>query len=1070
MRSTSKAAGMTTTCLAQFAYNGDWESLRAKLAERDVDVDSSTWDGKSTLYWAAFHGELRIMEMLLPLVDINRQDLDESQTALHAAAMTNHKDCVKLLLDYGASKDVTDASGRTALHYAASRNHEEVVALLLEYDARTDVPDMIGDLPLDVAVGSAKAWLEEVTVRRTESTASSSSYLKMQSSGAVLNAPEDDKLPHLSFVRHGQIKETQSWLDTQPDDIDKFDVDGRSALMYAVQTRNVKLVQVLLTYGPNVDATDITGKTALMLAVDMGDHVLASLLLHEFADIDVEDYEGNTALTLVSDVIMNNQDMDVDDWITCKSLLKKENIFRATSPEYRQRFQAKIEAHIRKAPGFHDALFRRAVNLHPEFGAMFLDECLVVERHSLSFHHLNQLYGTNARSSALYHLLHPQNPDMQHRINKSILSHLAMRRVLELKWELFGQRFYVEQLLLYLLLVTSMSLSVLTNGMTDKQGHGDMPELLLTLWVVVVSFVTAGSIVVHFLHPEWLWSFARGLHDWRWTSFDPTLVIPNLDQLKYRARRYLLLLSLVATSLLALALHACLTRVLRMPNACDDTFYVLNSLVLWVTAAYFLRLEMKELLGASGSIRQGLASLYGPRRARQHKQFKTGAKEYFGSATNVWQLVLYLLVLLVYVPCSVASNSKMQPWNQDGRLDSLPRFVLVLGTFIALSLWLLCVQFLEIHPTSGFLLPMLPSLLADVSNFALLYAAVQGGFTTIFYVLERGADQQISKFWAVFTRTYFVMFGQMLDDKEKRVPEKSALSDTAIETYYTVLTMVHAAVVVVLLLNLLMAMMNTTLGRGLERAKAEALASYAQCILRMEMSMGGTAAETTMYLRRPHEGDKWLNPAFDAAKHTAEFATTEEDLETLRALDESAKEWHVGMESLRRGTLDQWHQLRRRMAERCGDDAAVADAMAVALDKRESVVRGHFSKACAATRPTKMTVETRFVDVQTQVLHALEKLAKVDGLPHDLVEITKGKIAREFERQISKTREVMSEPEDVSAGEMWKWTRKQWERQEKQMKEMQQEMQALREQLAKTNRAAGILHSSLSMVESAKGV
>ncbi|KAG9413452.1 hypothetical protein AC1031_012670 [Aphanomyces cochlioides] len=141
------------------------------------------------------------------------------------------------------------------------------------------------------------------------------------------------------------------------------------------------------------------------------------------------------------------------------------------------------------------------------------------------------------------------------------------------------------------------------------------------------------------------------------------------------------------------------------------------------------------------------------------------------------------------------------------------------------------------------------------------------------------------------------MFGSSLHFQGK------ASESEVLDTYRTVLTMVHAAVVVVLLLDLLIAMMNTTLGQGLERAKTEAIASYAQCILRMEVS---TRKHSTMKL------GSVINPAFHETRNKADFAKTEEDDEILRSLEESSKEWLVGMEFLRRDTMNHLTQLRQR--------------------------------------------------------------------------------------------------------------------------------------------------------------
>ena len=54
----------------------------------------------------------------------------EKGTALHAAARLGHVECVALLLEAGARKDVVDFQGKTALEVAASNGHSDIVELM----------------------------------------------------------------------------------------------------------------------------------------------------------------------------------------------------------------------------------------------------------------------------------------------------------------------------------------------------------------------------------------------------------------------------------------------------------------------------------------------------------------------------------------------------------------------------------------------------------------------------------------------------------------------------------------------------------------------------------------------------------------------------------------------------------------------------------------------------------------------------------------------------------------------------------------------------------------------------
>ncbi|CAK4621694.1 unnamed protein product, partial [Aphanomyces euteiches] len=869
---------MTETSLAKCAHDGDWHAVQSLLCQLDAaDVSKSVWQGKSALHWAAYHGELQIVETLLTRLDVNHQDITH-QTALHTATAANKLACVELLLDRGADMDIPDANGLTALHVAESKNHKAICGLLLHHRAPTDLFNKVrrrsnlvfernfqrGVAAFDIATNASKGWLEK------SNESKDTCYIKLDST--PIDEALDEERPQLSFIRKGDIDQLQEWLNGSPQEIDQLDEKGKTALIHAVVTKQDKLVELILQHEPNVEAIDKTGKTALMYAADSGNHRVVTMLLEQFADIDMEDFEGNTALMIVSDVIKNNADMDVAPWNMCKSLLKKESVYRSSSTEYRQRFQANVENHIRKNGTFNASLFRRAINLHPEMGVLFFNECLVIERHTIGFQNLDAVYGSDVIQSALYHALNPQNIEMQARINKSILSHLVMRRILELKRELFGQRIYLEQFFLYVLLATSMTISTMSIfGTSDSGKTKGLGKLLLVNWVLALATAVSGCIMIQFLRPAWLWSIARYCFDGKWSAYDPTVSLPEVY--KSRARQCIFLSAVGLMVVLSVAVYTLLYCVgvdlapSFGPNLLGPQFGV------------------KEFMGGAGSVRQAWRTLWGPQRARDRNQIVLGFKNYFGSIVNIWQLSVYLIILVVYTPCCIL--------YMRNHMHDVYMAVLLVGTLITLSLWLLLVQFLEIHPTAGFLLPMLPSLLTDVSNFALLYAAVQWGFSVAFYVLQSSDNKT---FRTIFTEVYFVMFGSSLHFQDK------ASESEVLDTYRTVLTMVHAAVVVVLLLNLLIAMMNTTLGQGLERAKTEAIASYAQCILRMEMS---TRKHSTMKL------GSTVNPAFHETRNKADFAKTEDDDEILRSLEESSKEWLVGMEFLRRDTINHLTQLKQ---------------------------------------------------------------------------------------------------------------------------------------------------------------
>lgn len=92
------------------------------------------------------------------------------------------------------------------------------------------------------------------------------------------------------------------YLDRYPAFADAVDEGGRTSLMQAVQNRQVKIIDMLLSHGINPALQDTRGWTALMMAAWRGDAGIVDRLVAVKSPVDTQSHEGLTALMLAANM------------------------------------------------------------------------------------------------------------------------------------------------------------------------------------------------------------------------------------------------------------------------------------------------------------------------------------------------------------------------------------------------------------------------------------------------------------------------------------------------------------------------------------------------------------------------------------------------------------------------------------------------------------------------------------------------------------------------------------------------------------------------------------------------
>ncbi len=261
------AAVMPYDSLAEAASRGDGDAVRSMLRE-GADVDATSADGATALFWAAYEDDLALMDLLIGAgADADTQN-DYGATPLHVAGSNASAEAVEKLFDAGADPNVALPTGVTPLMEASRRGKADVVSLLLSHGA---------DPKLSESNGGQTALMWALGENHTEVVR------LLVEHGADVNAPSGGDFTPLMFAaQQGNADTAQLLLDAGADPNAAYPPSGMTPLLIASVSGHAQIVPVLLDGGADPDVTDKDGFMALHYAAENKEAVpiLHSLLLH----------------------------------------------------------------------------------------------------------------------------------------------------------------------------------------------------------------------------------------------------------------------------------------------------------------------------------------------------------------------------------------------------------------------------------------------------------------------------------------------------------------------------------------------------------------------------------------------------------------------------------------------------------------------------------------------------------------------------------------------------------------------------------------------------------------------
>ncbi|XP_046370585.2 E3 ubiquitin-protein ligase MIB2-like [Haliotis rufescens] len=148
------------TALHDAIQKGNREAIELLMRAAKIDLSIPNNKGFNPLQFAAFTGNTSATQAILKRDTsvVNLQKGEDRFAALHIAAINDHVECARLLIDVGKAKvDIQGANGSTALHLACHEALYRTAELLLEKGADPNVKDVSGNTALHIAMGADKS-------------------------------------------------------------------------------------------------------------------------------------------------------------------------------------------------------------------------------------------------------------------------------------------------------------------------------------------------------------------------------------------------------------------------------------------------------------------------------------------------------------------------------------------------------------------------------------------------------------------------------------------------------------------------------------------------------------------------------------------------------------------------------------------------------------------------------------------------------------------------------------------------------------------------------------------------
>jgi ankyrin repeat protein len=305
--------GIGVTALMKATQN-KYPQIVKLLTTRNASASLHTNNGKTALVFAAENGCLESLTILLDSTKCTSIHVDETvmvlphlteehtnrnnliqlpfnsfgtipfiDEALVTAVEKRRIDVMKVLLCNGADVNSRDKSNETVMNKAINYGHSSIVRLLCQHNADVNLQGECGVTPLILAAEYDRVEITKILLETGANVNTISYYVRISSRKRCICGDGNPCSALFVATIHRHLSIAKLLLRDKRINVNSRTKNGLTALIMAVLTKQIELVQLLIQKGANVNMGTQFGYTALEVAIDKNYFQIAKLLIENNA-------------------------------------------------------------------------------------------------------------------------------------------------------------------------------------------------------------------------------------------------------------------------------------------------------------------------------------------------------------------------------------------------------------------------------------------------------------------------------------------------------------------------------------------------------------------------------------------------------------------------------------------------------------------------------------------------------------------------------------------------------------------------------------------------------------------